>query len=609
MHLKTLLIQSVSYLLYLTILLSLLACNHTTGSDNAENNTEESGEIVIGITDAEGDFLGYTVTVESLLLTHNNGQTVETTPISTPVDFAQYTQLTEFFTAATIPAGRYTEATMRLNYSEAQIVVDDGNNQSVTIEKIQDVAGNEISSITMKVQLIGQNQLIIAPGVPAHLSLDFDLKASNSVIFDPTPSLTVEPLLIAQVNPEKPKIHRLRGPLISVDTEQQQFQMTIRPFRQKQGRFGSFAVTSTDSTLFEIDGESYDAASGLNNLSLKSAGTAVKVFGSLLIKQRRFEATEVYAGSSVENGSKDVVSGNVIALQENQLTLRGATLIRADGTAIFNHDVNITVDTGSQFTKPHADNSLIGFSDINIGQHITALGKFSQTNETYTLDATGNQQGIVRLRYTTLRGNVVPNTSSEGIAMSLQTIDGRSVSLFDFSSGKSDPNHYQIDTTSLLAEYDPGTALKVRGFMTANDTSETFDFTAKTLIDVSNVPAHLNVTWQHSGTTTPFTDDWPASMTLNLTDVGRFHHLVRSGVKTDINTLSAAPTLSAEDTGLYVIKDGASKMVFTLYANFKTSLQDKLAIGKTVKHLASVGHFDETTSLLSTQRIRIRMNQ
>jgi len=52
-----------------------------------------------------------------------------------------------------------------------------------------------------------------------------------------------------------------------------------------------------------------------------------------------------------------------------------------------------------------------------------------------------------------------------------------------------------------------------------------------------------------------------------------------------------------------VINDGASKIVFTSHVNFQTSLQDKLAMGKTVKHLASVGRFDEMTSLLSIQRI------
>ena len=54
------------------------------------------GDLVISLTDAEGDFTTYTVDVTSITLTKQNGAEVSTLPLSTTVDFAQYTEMTEF---------------------------------------------------------------------------------------------------------------------------------------------------------------------------------------------------------------------------------------------------------------------------------------------------------------------------------------------------------------------------------------------------------------------------------------------------------------------------------------------------------------------------------
>ena len=79
----------------------LSGCN-SNGHDNS--NTDESGEVIIGLTDTPGDFTTYTVDVVSLTLTKANGAVVGTVPLSTRVDFAQYTEMTEFFNR-----GHYTQ--------------------------------------------------------------------------------------------------------------------------------------------------------------------------------------------------------------------------------------------------------------------------------------------------------------------------------------------------------------------------------------------------------------------------------------------------------------------------------------------------------------------
>ena len=61
-------------------------------------NPPADGEIVVSLTDAMGDFVSYTVDVKSLNLTRANGAQVSVLPLTTRVDFTQYTELTEFLT-------------------------------------------------------------------------------------------------------------------------------------------------------------------------------------------------------------------------------------------------------------------------------------------------------------------------------------------------------------------------------------------------------------------------------------------------------------------------------------------------------------------------------
>ena len=63
----------------------------------------ECGTVLLGLTDADGDFLNYTVDVVSLSLETANGRVVEPLPRSTRIDFTEYVDLTELLTAATVP--------------------------------------------------------------------------------------------------------------------------------------------------------------------------------------------------------------------------------------------------------------------------------------------------------------------------------------------------------------------------------------------------------------------------------------------------------------------------------------------------------------------------
>ena len=53
----------------------------------------ECGSVIVSFTDADGDFLNYTVDVLSLTLETANGRTVETLPRATRINFTDYVDL------------------------------------------------------------------------------------------------------------------------------------------------------------------------------------------------------------------------------------------------------------------------------------------------------------------------------------------------------------------------------------------------------------------------------------------------------------------------------------------------------------------------------------
>ena len=443
--------------------LGLSACGGGSGGSSAAS----TGVVNVGLTDAAGDFLTYAIDVTSLTLTKADGTVVQTLPQKTRVDFAQYADLTEFLTGATVPAGDYVSATLQADYSNADVEVDDGSGTPVKISaaNIHDSSGNPVTSLSMTVKLDNARHLVIAPGVPALFDLDFNLAASNQVdMSNPAvPVVTVNPMLVADVNPDAPKPHRIRGPLDAVDTAAGSFTLVLRPFHLLQGDFGRLTFITDGNTDYEINQTSYQGGAGLTALAQLPRFTATVALGTLDPGSGKFLATEVYAGSSVAFGSSDVVTGNVIARNGDTLTIKGATLVRSTGTLSFRNTVSVTVASTTKVTGQTLAGASLDSSSISVGQRVTVLGTITQDNGSGTaMDAS---TGLVRLLITQLNGTV-NSTGSGNIAMTLARIDGRPIGLFNFagtgtSGNDASPNAYQITTGALsLAGIVNGTPLQ-----------------------------------------------------------------------------------------------------------------------------------------------------
>ena len=122
-----------------SLLLALAGCS---GGDG------ESGKVQVSITDAAGDFHSYSVDVTSVALKRLNGGTVETLPNATRVDFAEYVELAELFTVRTVPAGTYTGMRLTLDYSTAQIMVENGAGNPVAVAAVDEL-GAPLATLTV----------------------------------------------------------------------------------------------------------------------------------------------------------------------------------------------------------------------------------------------------------------------------------------------------------------------------------------------------------------------------------------------------------------------------------------------------------------------------
>jgi hypothetical protein len=598
------------------LLLAALGCGAGGTSSDAENSPgSESGQVIIGLTDAQGDFVTYTVDVLSLTLTKANGVEVHTLPLETSVDFAQYTEMTEFLTAATIPIGTYVKATMELDYQNADIRVEDGEGHTQVVDDIRDEDGNAITTMTVSVHLKDRNSLTIVPGVPAHLTLDFDLEASNRVTFgEDEISVTVEPMLLATVNPEEPKLHRVRGPLKDVDVASASFDIIIRPFihliKDRHERFGILKVETDDNTIFDIDGEQEVGSPGLQLLADKKDLTAVVALGDLVIvagSPPRFQAREVYAGSSVPGGTLDVVVGNVVKRQDDTLTVRGATLIRAEGSVVFNDRVDVLLGADT-IVKRQFSQASFDTMDISVGQRIRVFGVLDE--DEIALDAT---QGHARMLLTTLKGSVVA-VDDTTLDLDLAAINGRRIALFDFTgtgeTEDADPANYVIDPKSLsTASLEEGLPVKVKGFVTPFGHAEgEADFEAQTIMDLSHARALMHVTW------------WPASsdgiydltemgFSLNLTGHGRFHHVARHGLITDLTAVQTDPYVepSQHERRAFFLRDSLTHELrsYLSFEGFVDALSQYLDEGRLVKGILSNGRYTDDSVTLTADHITV----
>ncbi len=556
----------------------------------------DTGALFIGITDAEGDFLRYTVDVESLTLTRENGDVVETLPLATRIDFTELTEVTEFLSIATVPVGVYESVTLRMDFSTAEIIGQDADGNGVPLVA-KDLEGALLAETDVRLMLSSSDVVRVRAGVPAAFSLDFDLDASNEIDLD-AGEVIVDPFLLATPELEEDREHRVRGVLDGVDAAAEEFVLRVRPFRHREGEFGEVTLSVNDDTQYDVDGIGYIGADGLAAMAALPDQAPVVASGS--VADTAMMAEVVLAGSSVPWSDADVVKGVVASRTGGMLTVRGAQIEFSDGAEAYRGTFTVNLSDATTVSAPGVDNADLSVESISVGQRIVAWGEFVDDE---ALDAMR-----VRMKMNQLTAEVM---QSEPLAVSLFFLNARRPGTYDFSgtgvspADDADPAFYEIDTGVLpLVSIADGDLVRVRGLV--NDFGGApADFNARTVIDVSTDmrAAVLKVGWPE-GVTMPFNSLAPDRIDLDLTEARKA--LAVRGVPREFIDLMEDIALLARQTGMgvYAVKvRGAGELhVYRSFNDLVDALQGQLDAGRVLHRITAQGRYNVGSAELTTGR-------
>ncbi|HEY9182628.1 MAG TPA: hypothetical protein VIQ99_05480 [Gammaproteobacteria bacterium] len=593
--------------------LTLAGCGGSGGSTGSPSNpstpSASTGTLLISVTDADGDFVSYSVDVLSVTLQRRGGGTVEVLPATTRIDFAQLTDLSDLLSVATLAPGDIVGGKIRLDYGNAEIFIEQ-NGQVVRANAVG-ANGAPLGVVELDIQLAEREHLVVTRGRAALLALDFDLAASNEVDLTRSPPVvTARPYVVAEAEPVTDKELRLRGALVSTDTQAGTYTVDVRPWFRPDGNHGGVTIHTTSSTTFEIDGVTATGNAGLAALARKPAGTMTVAFGTLALQDHRFTAEIVHAGDSVSGEGIDAIHGNIVARNGTQLTVKGAYAVRRDRVAHLRRTVIVSVGPNTKVLKTGAPGAVLDATALSVGQSIVAFGSITEpASDTApaTFDATN---GRVRMLPTHLHGNV--NVVLPGqLNLNLRAIDRLGIDLFDFTgtgvtqAQDADPTDYEIATSTLpLAGVTVGQPAKVLGHVRPFGSAPA-DFEGRTVIDHRALPAMLGIGWGETGTQAPFLSMGPAGLVLDIdnSSIGARHTLILGRQVIDLTTLATPPTI-APTTGraLYGISVGRDVRLFSSFSEFSDAVAAELALGKAVG-LVALGSWDEGSSTLRAHHI------
>src|SRR5580704_1483573 len=235
------------------LLLALAACNGTA-------------VVTLTSTPSTDTFLAYRVNLVSVQLQTGKGKaTASALPSSTTVDLARLTNLADVVGAAGVAQGNFSQVAVTLDYSSAQIIYDDGTPDGMVLTPIGP-SGQAVHQVTMTLYLDPSNQLSIVRKGSGHLSLEFNLAASNVVNLTQK-TVTVTPLMAASAAAIDSKVVRVRGVLGGVSTSNTDFGTAIQPFDFATAGAGALEVVPSNVTTYEINGKPSTGSAGLAALA------------------------------------------------------------------------------------------------------------------------------------------------------------------------------------------------------------------------------------------------------------------------------------------------------------------------------------------------------
>ncbi len=580
--------------------LFISACS--TSSDTVATDNE-NGDLQLAITDAEEDFLSYQIELDAITLKRIDGATVNILPLSSEIDFVQYQELSELFAVLSVPKGTYSSITLSLDYSDADIVIQDEAGLSYQASAVN-ALGEALAEVEVELTLNDNEFIHISPRKAAQLTLDLDLAASNTIeSFDPA-IVTVEPFMIGTTELDENREHRVRGLLETVIEDEQSIRLNIHPMRHKQGKFGAFTFEVNDDTHYEINGIEFTGSAGLNAMTTLTADTPVIAFGQANKEtSQNYLAHQVHVGSSVPWAGSDVLKGIITQRSGNDITIEGAVLELEDQAGHFRQTVEMQVSENSTVTGYRLGDADI--TNLSIGQKVLAFGDFDGDSNTFNAE-----ESNIRIKVNQVVGEVIQTSP---LQLALSYINKRPVEVFNFNgTGVSDvedakPESYEIATSDLdLSTIEATEWLQVRGYPSAFG-SAPLDFEALSIInpDFSSHAAKLHVRWTSDSTNNVnITNE---ALVLNP-ETGQSKLHLKGIPSANVLNLSIETVKGNAEQGRYsILTQGSGIDIYVEFSSFVSALNAKLSNSLEVVHLTATGIFSESRHDLEASNITVRL--
>jgi hypothetical protein len=606
-----------------------------------------SALVTVTATPSQDTFLAYRVALTSVELQTSSGKTaLKVLPSGTTMDLSTLINVSEVVGVATASKATYTAATITLDYSNAQIIYDDGSVNGVALTPVG-ANGQALGQVSLTIDLDPADPLRIASKTTSRLAIEFNLQAMNRVNLS-AKTVTVSPFVAASTLAIDSKTVRIRGALESANATDLQFTTNVMPFDGSVDGLGHLTVTPTDATTFEVNGTVSTGSAGMTQLAALSPGAFTVSYGTLTSTTTEktettltdsassttttstaasdtastttvsttslvFSPTQVLAGSSVQGSGYDRVTGVVSARSGDTLTLEDATLVADDGTNSLISGTTL-VDLGNNtavtlFGQSTSDTHTL--QQISVGSSIDAFGTVTTSGSTSaTLDASA---GRVRLDTSSASGLV--NSSGTGvISLNLSKLGGRSVSAFDFTGSGAGASQYQVDTGDLsLTNATDASPIAVSGFTGVFGITSP-NFTASALLDSTTLLAELVVDYG-AGTAAPFVTYDSSSIDLDASNsnIGQRHQIEVGAQTVDIVGLSQDPLITPNSTAasnLFSIGHSSSGTIenFDTYDAFISKLQTELNGTTLVTGVTATGIYTVSTFAFEANSMTLFLN-
>jgi len=591
------------------------------------DDTSPPGTPVVTIgtesSNPDPDYASYLVTIDSMTLTRNDGTVVE--PIVTPeiVDLEKLSSFSELVEAPAVPSGTYTSGTIVIDYTAASVWLHLGG--VADFATLLDASGTVVTAASVPFTFDPANPLVITAGQSVRMNIDVDLEASNSITGTDPPVVQVQPFVVVSPAPVNQTQMRARGLFVTTNTVPSGFIMNIRPFYDLVSALGAVTVNTTASTYYNVNGVEYTGAAGLAAIQALQVSTTLAANGTLddlSTITPSFNATSVYAGTSLESPLAEYLNGTVYSRTADLLNLRGVSYLTPDGQFTYLNVTPVEIGTGTVVSQDGVFAPGLTTNDISVGQQVTIAGQANVDATTGILLGMDATTGQVRLNPTRLWGTINSATANSA-SLDLLRIDNFALPGFDFAGTNSgaaaaDPTAYQVNTgTTNVSTLTAGTLVSADGFVTPFGSAPP-NFIATDITAGSAQPQQLVVEWIDGGATQPFEDYDVTRLIVNLKngDLGSRHYIRTGPATLDLKSLPASPvitTIGADQADLQLaigsqsLTTGVS--VYNSVPPFIAALKSTLNGTNKVFRLVAYGRYNSATNTFVAAHIHVALEE